>query len=239
MIKGNQREDIILRIIERFRVVYAIHVAILAGLHSQTVARNILSKYEKQGFVKTGTDGQKKVYTITKRGLSQIGKRGKTYTLKGFSTYHRLCVADVACWLYLEYGISYRDLALDQDFRFINAEHAPDLAFGATCVEVELNLKTQKRLHNNLAINSETYATQIWVIPDNLHSLQRNVLSYPVAGNGNKSNIIAESIEAIQNEINNTSLVTNKLRIDQTIPIYLPKYRTKNIDLLEMEVAHE
>ena len=240
MIKGSQKEDMILRIIERFRVVYAIHVAILAGLHSQTVARNILSKYEKKGLIKSGIEGKKKAYTITKRGLSKIGITGKTYVLKGFSTYHRLCVADVACWLYEVYGVSYLDLALDQDFRLIGAEHAPDLAFGATCVEVELTLKTQKRLYNNMDINSETYATQIWVVPDHLHSLRRKVSAYPDTGNDNKSNIIiVESIESIQHKINNLDLKNNQLRNDQSIPIFLPKYRTKNLDLLDMEVAHE
>ncbi len=169
------KEYIVLECLDKFDVVGARQIAILVGNKEESVPRRRVNDLIEDKLVKDCWKEGKKAYSLTGSGLNSLEKRRKEYVPGGFTTEHKLLISEVATFIHLRYGISFYSMYQDKDFNNMSLGHAPDLAIGNICYEIELNSKTLSRLDKNFKINAKNFKTQIWVVPSRLKALQSNL----------------------------------------------------------------
>lgn len=153
-------------------------LTILSGSRDRSVVGRKMVALVKDGLVKCETYNRRNVYALTSNGLNLIDSQCKVYTVKGFSTQHNLNIVDSACYLYLFYNAALDDIKTDRNFYNMKLSHKPDLIFGRSCVEIELNAKNNTRFLSNIRRNSECFAMQFWIIPKRLKRLDKAITEY-------------------------------------------------------------
>lgn len=192
-------KEYILYLLDKYKLMNLRQITILSGARDDSVVRKKLNSLIKEGFIVGETYGKRKVYAVTQRGLNYIGSDSRLYEIKGYSTEHTLQIVYVACYLYLHYLLSNEDMRTDREFGR-RLSHKPDLIFGASCVEIELNAKENTRFLKNIRLNSEEFVVQFWVIPVRLRRLEKVINNYSIKlGTYSKVLFLEDVVEAVEN----------------------------------------
>ena len=119
-------------------------------------------------------------YSLTAKGLREIGVIAKVYRPSHTTAMHFVGVSDIAAYMGQKYGLdAVSDFYVDKDF-YHNKEvlrqykleycHKPDIIFtkGATSyfVEYERTRKGRKKTMENILMNYSAGVQQIWVLGD-------------------------------------------------------------------------
>ncbi len=184
-----EKEIELMTLLGRTEVASSRTLSILAGSNELTADRKRLQKLIRGGFVDFKWHGGKKIYFLTAKGLGQVEtSMRRLYNPHGQVTDHSLLVADLAAYLHVKEKISADSIIFDREMEQIkelkpvrrfagvsekrcDKTHAPDLAIGSTCYEMELTQKSKARLAENYATNAALFAKQVWVVPMRLTTL--------------------------------------------------------------------
>lgn len=176
------RDIFILKTLEKVTLATNMQLLILCGYRDPSVVRKKLKSLIEQGYIKSDWLGERKAYTLTQLGLSQVEKTRHAYEIRGIKSEHEMLVTEAACYIYQKAGRSIYDMVFDHEMSSLSAfrtsGHRPDICFSQhQAVEVEL---TPKRLHgtsiksgldDNFRSNCENYTRQLWIVPSHRHAL--------------------------------------------------------------------
>lgn len=175
-LRVTERDELILREIDRWRACGSRHIRFLAGFSGQRATDRRLkilteAKYiERRKFLY----GVPYIYFLTTKGKSLIHVGTGKEKIKIEQITHDRTVLDTAIYFMNKGGLSLQDITtekqLHQSDGFGVRRHRPDFIFTKNeltyCVEVELTLKAKNRLLNIIKDNFMEYDVQIWVVPD-------------------------------------------------------------------------
>ena len=178
----SKRDIFILRTLEKTTLATNIQLMILCGYRDPSVIRKKLKSLSEMGYVKSDWLGERKAYTLTQLGLSQVEKTRHAYEIRGIKSEHEMFVTEAACYVYLKTGRSIFDMVFDHEMAslaaFRTAGHRPDICFSQhQAVEVELTPKrlygtsAKSGLDDNFRANCENYSRQLWIVPSHRHAL--------------------------------------------------------------------
>ena len=181
-----ERDIFILQTLEKVTLATNTQLMILCGYRDPSVIRKKVKSLKDQGYIKSDWLGERKAYTLTQFGLSQIEKTRHAYEIRGIKSEHEMYVTEAACYIYLKFGRSIFDMVFDHEMaslsNFKQSGHRPDIVFSPhNCVEVEL---TPKRLYgtsdksgldDNFRSNCENYRRQLWIVPSHRHALIKSL----------------------------------------------------------------
>ena len=182
-----ERDLLIMRTLEKVTLATNAQLAILCGYRDISVCRKKLKSLEMLGYVYSDWMGDKKAYTLTQLGLSQIERTRHQYEIKGIKSEHEELVTEAACYIYMKAGRSIFDMVFDREMGSLSAfrsqiDHRPDICFSLhQAVEVELTPKKlygtsdKSGLDDNFRSNCEYFSRQIWVVPYYRNALIKNL----------------------------------------------------------------
>ena len=215
-----KKDLFLLQIIEKLTVVTSTNLTILAGYHNVSVVRKRLRALISNGYVSEHYwFGKEKLYSLTYKGLTELGIRRKPYEIKGYSTEHFYEVSAAAAWLYSKTETGIFDMAFDRDIKKAEIDgkykinHYPDLIFSHKAIEVELNAKKFERLKENFAENAKNFDSQIWILPEHLSRLNDHLR---MLAEKHHTKLYLLSLEKMHDQILSFDLTNNSPR---AIPI--------------------
>lgn len=173
----SDREEKMLRVIDRLRISKSDDLAWLCGYSDYTYCRKCLRKLEINGYVKAAWDRRgKKCYYLSHRGLIEIGKVNSHEYELSYTTNHALLVGKVCRYIKIVDGIGIDDMITDVMMKtmFKRSEHRPDIIVGNECYEVELNHKKMETWESNI-LSNERFEKQYWIVPDEKMNIARNL----------------------------------------------------------------
>ena len=227
MLKGRKRE--LVELLGRVEVAYAMDLAILCGAKEYTATRKRLSELTKEGYVMEAWRDGSKIYYLSSEGLNQIETRMKrTYNPKGATTDHTLLTTKMAAYLCIAVNLSVKSIMFDSEIRGLKTFsplgrdrkgvkcHAPDLIVGSNCYEIELNSKSKSRLADNFRSNARLFKRQVWIIPEHLTSVSKNLRKL---AEEYKSNTTIFSVENLLNKMKNMDISANS--VGRLVPIII------------------
>ena len=219
-----ERELLILRTLEKVTLATNAQLAILCGYRDLSVCRKKLKSLEKLGYVYSDWLGDKKAYTLTQLGLSQIERTRHPYEIKGIKSEHEELVTEAACFIYAKAGRSIFDMVFDREMGSLSAfrsqlDHRPDICFSMhQAVEVELTPKKlygtsdKSGLDDNFRSNCENFSRQIWVVPYYRHALINNLQELSETY-GVKDRVVIMTVDELQKEVRSFDLKGNSPRM--------------------------
>ena len=170
------RDYLILREIDRWRVVTGKHICNLTGFTGQRACDRRLHKLIEFGYIyrKKLLYGFPSIYYLTNTGKTLIGSLSKSDKIRLEQIAHDIAVLDTAIYFNKKFGIAFSDMLTEKQLHqkdgFGVRKHRPDFVFtkdnNLFCVEVELNMKSKDRFSKNIVSNFTDYYIQIWVVPD-------------------------------------------------------------------------
>lgn len=204
-----ERDYLILREIERWRVVTGKHICALAEFTGQRACDRRLHKLIEADYIgrKRILYGFPGIYYLTNSGRNLISTSAKKESIKVEQIAHDIAVLDTAIYFNRKYGIDFSDIITEKQLHKQNGfgirTHQPDFIFSyknkTYCVEVELTLKSKDRFSNNIISNFTNYHKQFWIVPNTSSKIATFLLSM----NENYPNIkIIEISEVQKNEYN-------------------------------------
>ena len=214
MVKDKDR--FILRVLDKVSFMTVTQGTILCGYHDESVFRKRINNLKRDGYTTSATHDNHKLFSLTRKGLSELEASHKPCEIKGFSTEHTKRVADVAVYLYIVAGRSINDMIFDREIKrdFGWLTHVPDIVFGQFCIEVELTPKSETRLYTNLKSNGRNFKKQFWIVPDRYKTMIKRIKTF---GDENKElNIKVIPLSVIEQKIKAYDLKTNSPRPDRT-----------------------
>lgn len=171
-----ERDKLILREVERWRVCGSRHIKFLAGFTGQRATDRRLKILIEAEYLKRKKFlyGVPSIYFLTAKGKSLIQVGTGTEKVKIEQIVHDRTVLDTAIYFMHKENLSLNDITtekqLHQSDGFGIRRHRADFIFTkdeqTNCVEVELTKKANNRLLNIIKDNFMEYDTQIWVVPD-------------------------------------------------------------------------
>lgn len=181
-----ERDVFILQTLEKVTLATNYQLMILCGYRDPSVIRKKVAQLIEQGYVASDWLGDRKAYTLTQLGLSQVEKTRHAYEIKSIKSEHELFVTEAACLIYLKAGRSVFDMVFDHEMTslacFRDSGHKPDICFSIhQAVEVELTPKKlygtsdKSGLDDNFRSNCENYSRQIWIVPAHRQAMIRNL----------------------------------------------------------------
>lgn len=204
-----ERDYLILKEIERWRVVTGKHICALAEFTGQRACDRRLHKLIEAQYIgrKRILYGFPGIYYLTNSGKTLIGITGRTESIKIEQIAHDIAVLDTAIYFNKKYNIAFSDMLtekkLHQQDGFGVRKHKPDFIFSykekICCLEVELSLKSKERFSKNIISNFTDYHKQYWIVPD----MNSKIATFLLSMNENYPNIkIFEISEVQKNEFN-------------------------------------
>ena len=179
-----ERDIQILLLIDSFRFVMGRHVCDLFFFGSRTYEKR-LKRLLDEGFIKKERPvfGLPYLYTLTHKGRMLIGVNKAALSIRLDHIRHDMIVLDMLVVLVRERKLALSSIVsernLHQEAGFGNRKHMPDFIFqdgdGWSCVEVELNKKSNHRLEENVRKNFQNYRFQYWVIPKNKRGIEQQL----------------------------------------------------------------
>ncbi len=170
------RELMMLRVIDRYRIMWAVDIAWLAGYSDETYCRKVLQRLIRMGLVQTIKDWYgHNCYYLTGEGIREIGKQSREYEVS-YTTGHNLRVGRVASWLHVLRGADAMQILTDIELKKGQRtdEHRPDLVWDNVAYELEWNHKSLDRLEKNV-ISNDRYSGQVWIVPDEKSHIEANL----------------------------------------------------------------
>lgn len=188
-----ERDYLILKEIDRWRVITGRHICGMTGFTGLRACDRRLHKLYIAGFIerKKVIYGLPAIYKLTPQGKKLLEGTNKKECVRIEQIAHDISVADTAIYFNRKYNIAFSDMITEKQLHqkdgFGNRVHRPDFVFvdngNEYCVEIELSLKSKERFKKNIIENFNNYHKQIWVVPD-LHTkiysfLSEMSISYP------------------------------------------------------------
>lgn len=207
-LRVTERDELVLREIDRWRACGSRHIRFLAGFSGQRATDRRLkilteAKYiERRKFLY----GVPYIYFLTAKGKSLIHVGTGKEKIKIEQITHDRTVLDTAIYFMNKGGLSLQDITTEKQLHQLDGfgvrRHRPDFIFTKDeltyCVEVELTLKAKNRLLNIIKDNFMEYDVQIWVVPD----FQKTILNILNENQRYYSNIQIYSMKKIKDYIN-------------------------------------
>lgn len=171
------RDERILREIDRWRVCQGRHIRELAGFSGQRACDRRLRKLMEAGYIKRekvlyGVAG---IYRVTAKASKIIagGLPSVNHKIRPEQITHDIAVLDSTIFYSKKFEISFDKITSEIQLHRLDGfgirKHRPDFIFTkdgkVTCVEIELTLKAKDRLERNIKENFLTYDKQVWVVP--------------------------------------------------------------------------
>ncbi len=175
-VRIEERDKLILREVERWRVCGSRHIKFLAGFTGQRATDRRLKILIEAGYLerKKFLYGVPSIYFLTSKGKKLIQSNARSEKVKIEQIVHDMTVLDTAIYFMHKENISLNNITtekqLHQSDGFGIRKHRPDFIFlkdGLTnCVEVELTQKAKGRFKEIVKDNFMEYDTQIWIVPE-------------------------------------------------------------------------
>ena len=171
-----ERDKLILREVERWRVCGSRHIRFLAGFSGQRATDRRLKILIEAEYLERRKYlyGIPSIYFVTSKGKKLIQSNARLEKVKIEQIVHDMTVLDSAIYFMQKENLSLQDITtekqLHQSDGFGIRKHRPDFIFTkndeTTCVEVEMTQKSKTRLFNIIKDNFMDYDNQIWIVPD-------------------------------------------------------------------------
>lgn len=194
----------LLTMIDRYGIMRATDLAIISGYNTSKNVRARMLRLCRCGYAISVLVSHDKCYYLTARGKAEIDRqRSDTFRVTSH-LYHYLACGRVAAYLYLNRDVAATQIISDRilKVRFPSpVYHAPDLAIGDTCIEVELHSKHLDDLRPNIKKNADSFSRQIWVYPRHLTSIKKNVTAIAQELGLSKDSITFMVYDDIEHEI--------------------------------------
>lgn len=175
-VRVTERDELILREIDRWGVCSGRHIRFLAGFSGQRATDRRLRILIDSGYIerKKFLYGVPSIYFLTAKGKNLIQARARPNKIKVEQIVHDMTVLDTAIYFMHKKGLSLQEITTEKQLHqmdgFGTRKHRPDFVFCQNnftfCVEVELTQKAKNRLLNIIKDNYIDYDTQIWIVPD-------------------------------------------------------------------------
>ena len=191
-----ERDEKIIREIDRWRVLQGRHIRELAGFEGQRACDRRLRKLIEAGYIKRkkilyGVAGIYQNTALARQLENSVARAGANRKIRVEQIIHDIAVVDTAIFFNKKYGIEYdkikTEIQLHSQDGFGVRKHRPDFVFKkgnkTICVEVELSLKAKDRFEKIISDNFLGYYKQVWVVPCLASKiakiLQQNKTAYP------------------------------------------------------------
>lgn len=171
-----ERDELILREVDRWRACGSKHIRWLAGFSGQRATDRRLKILIDAGYMerKKYLYGVPYIYFITAKGKSLIQAGMRSEKVKIEQIIHDRTVLDTAIYFINKEGLSLQNITTEKQLHQLDGfgirKHRPDFIFTkdelTSCVEVELTKKAKSRLLNIIKDNFMEYDTQIWIVPN-------------------------------------------------------------------------
>lgn len=175
-VKFVDRDYLILKEIDRWRVITGKHICYMCGFSGQRACDRRLNKLISVGIIsrKKYIYGFPGIYSLTTSGRKLINVPDRAEQIRIEQITHDIAVLDTAIYFNKKFGIAFSDMITEKQLHkkdgFGVRRHRPDFVFSKDnnlfCVEVELNMKSKDRFLRNIISNFTDYYIQIWVVPD-------------------------------------------------------------------------
>lgn len=201
--KLGEKDKEIIQKIEKYGVLKAKNISMLCGYNDVSYTRRRLLKMEKGNIVKSEQLGYEKIYMLTNKGKTAIGKSTKTFKINSL-IFHYLSIGDVAAYLYIVSNVAENQIESDRELKVkfnSTTYHVPDLAIGDTCYEVELNQKSTKDILKNVRDNARNFKKQIWIIPNDKQGIRKQLKNIREELGTPKESLMFLSLDKIENYI--------------------------------------
>lgn len=206
-----ERDELILREIDRWRACGSKHIRFLAGFSGQRATDRRLKILIEAGYLERQKFlyGVPYIYFLTAKGKSLIHVGTGKEKIKIEQITHDKTVLDTAIYFMNKEGLTLQDITTEKQLHQLDGfgvrKHRPDFIFTKDeltyCVEVELTLKAKSRLLNIIKDNFMEYDVQIWIVPDS----QKAILQVLKESKKLYDNIQARSLQKINDYINKIS----------------------------------
>ncbi len=171
-----ERDELILREIDRWRACGSRHIRFLAGFSGQRATDRRLKILTEAEYIERRKYlyGVPYIYFLTAKGKSLIHVGTGAEKVKIEQIVHDRTVLDTAIYFIHKKGLSLQSITTEKQLHQLDGfgvrKHRPDFIFTKDeltyCVEVELTKKAKNRLLNIIKDNFMEYDTQIWVVPN-------------------------------------------------------------------------
>lgn len=186
-VKLVDRDYLILKEIDRWRVITGKHICYMCGFSGQRACDRRLNKLINIGIIrrKKYIYGFPGIYSLTSTGKKLLSVPNRAEHIRIEQIAHDIAVLDTAIYFNKKFGIAFSDIKTEKQLHkqdgFGVRKHRPDFVFSKDnnliCVEVELSLKSKNRFSNNILSNFTDYYIQIWVVPDKNSSVTEYLLN--------------------------------------------------------------
>lgn len=236
-VKLNDKDYLLLQVLCKSDICNIRTLTILNGAHVERVELKRVHKLVKEGLIKQDMFNGHMVYALTRKGLSELEINRTPTELRGYSVEHTEKIALIASWIYMATGRSIFDVDFSRNIKKYpeydgKSVHVPDLVFGNTCVEVELNRKADNRLEKNFKDNASLYSQQIWLIPERKHGLEATLEKLSAKYD---CKVDIRYMERVEKTFKEYELTNNEPRYIAIKPDNPPRARYKNIGRIEFD----
>ena len=178
-----ERDMLILREIERWRVCGSRHIKFLAGFTGQRATDRRLKILIEAEYLerKKYLYGVPSIYFVTPKGKKLIQSNARPEKVKIEQIVHDMTVLDTAIYFMHKESLLLNDITTEKQLHQLDGfgmrKHRPDFIYTknneTNCVEVELSLKSKPRFESIIKDNFIVYDTQFWIVPDTQSKIKK------------------------------------------------------------------
>ena len=178
-----ERDMLILREVERWRVCGSRHIKFLAGFTCQRATDRRLKILIEAEYLerKKYLYGVPSIYFVTPKGKKLIQSNARPEKVKIEQIVHDMTVLDTAIYFMHKESLLLNDITTEKQLHQLDGfgmrKHRPDFIYTknneTNCVEVELSLKSKPRFESIIKDNFIVYDTQFWIVPDTQSKIKK------------------------------------------------------------------
>ena len=171
-----ERDMLILREIERWRVCGSRHIKFLAGFTGQRATDRRLKILIEAEYLerKKYLYGVPSIYFVTPKGKKLIQSNTRPEKVKIEQIVHDMTVLDTAIYFMHKESLLLNNITTEKQLHQLDGfgmrKHRPDFIYTknneTNCVEVEMTPKSKTRILNIIKDNFIDYDTQFWIVPE-------------------------------------------------------------------------
>lgn len=171
-----ERDMLILREVERWRVCGSRHIKFLAGFTGQRATDRRLKILIEAEYLerKKYLYGVPSIYFVTPKGKKLIQSNVRPEKVKIEQIVHDMTVLDTAIYFMHKESLLLNDITTEKQLHQLDGfgirKHRPDFIYTknneTNCVEVEMTPKSKTRILNIIKDNFIDYDTQFWIVPE-------------------------------------------------------------------------
>lgn len=181
-----ERDMLILREVERWRVCGSRHIKFLAGFTGQRATDRRLKILIEAEYLerKKYLYGVPSIYFVTPKGKKLIQSNARPEKVKIEQIVHDMTVLDTAIYFMHKESLSLNDITTEKQLHQLDGfgmrKHRPDFIYTknneTNCVEVEMTPKSKTRILNIIKDNFIDYDAQFWIVPDTQSKIRKILL---------------------------------------------------------------